>query len=155
MALQERSNLILTFAKVLFANGQATDHTVGAAERLGRGLGLRAMIIPRWGELELQADVEDGKLSRQVAADPTGVDMDRVASTMRAIENIEAGRLAPDAASEAIAAIAKAPPAPTWLFALAAAAGAVALSVIFGVEHFLPTVLIFVSAGAGALLWRA
>jgi uncharacterized membrane protein YjjP (DUF1212 family) len=155
MTLQERSNLILTFAKVLFANGQATDQTVGAAERLGRRLGLRAMIIPRWGELELQADDEDGKLSRQVAADPTGVDMDRVASTMRAIENIEAGRLAPDAASNAIAAIAKAPPAPTWLFALAAAAGAVALSVIFGVEHFLPTVLIFVSAGAGALLRRA
>src|SRR5262249_9723693 len=71
-----------------------------------------------------------------------------------AIENIEAGRLSPDAASKTIAAIAKAPPAPTWLFALAAAAGAVALSVIFGVEHFLPTVLIFVSAVAGALLRR-
>ena len=155
MALRERSDLILTFAKVLFANGQATDQTVGAAERLGRRLGLRAMIIPRWGELELQADDDDGKLSRQVAADPTGVDMDRVASTMRAIENIEVGRLEPDAASNAIAAIAKAPPAPTWLFALAAAAGAVALSVIFGVEHFLPTVLIFVSAGAGALLRRS
>ena len=138
MALQERSDLILTFAKVLFVNGQATDQTVGAAERLGRKFGLRATIIPRWGELELQVDVEDGKLSRQVAADPSGVDMDRVASTMRAIENIEAGRLAPDAASKEIAAIAKAPPAPAWLFAPAAAAGAVALSVIFGVEHFLP-----------------
>jgi len=93
MALQERSDLILTFAKVLFANGQATDQTVSAAERLGRRFGLRAMIIPRWGEIELQADVEDSRLSRQVAANPTGVDMDRVASTMRAIENIEAGRL--------------------------------------------------------------
>jgi uncharacterized membrane protein YjjP (DUF1212 family) len=153
--LQEHSNLILTFAKVLFANGQATDQTVGTAERLGRRLGLRAEIIPRWGELELQTDDKDEKLSRQIPADPTGVDMDRVASAMRAIETIEAGRLTPDAASKAIAAIAKAPPAPTWLFALAAAAGAVALSVIFGVEHFLPTVLIFVSAGAGALLRRA
>lgn len=155
MSLQERSNLILTFAKVLFANGQATDQTVDAAERLGRGLGLRARIIPRWGELELQAQDKDAELSLQIAADPTGVDMDRVASTMRAVEDVEAGRLSPDAASEAIAAIAKAPPAPTWLFALAAAAGAVALSVIFGVEHFLPTVLIFVSAGAGAILRRA
>ena len=155
MSLQERSDLILTFAKVLFANGQATDQTVDAAERLGRGLGLRARIIPRWGELELQAQDKDGELSLQIAADPTGVDMDRVASTMRAVEDVEAGRLSPDAASEAIAAIAKAPPAPTWLFALAAAAGAVALSVIFGVEHFLPTVLIFVSAGAGAILRRA
>ena len=155
MSLQERSNLILTFAKVLFANGQATDQTVDAAERLGRGLGLRARIIPRWGELELQAQDKDAELSLQIAADPTGVNMDRVASTMRAVEDVEAGRLSPDAASEAIAAIAKAPPAPTWLFALAAAAGAVALSVIFGVEHFLPTVLIFVSAGAGAILRRA
>ena len=34
-----------------------------------------------------------------------------------------------------IGAISRAPPAPTWLFALAAGAGAVALSVIFGIEH--------------------
>jgi uncharacterized membrane protein YjjP (DUF1212 family) len=68
---------------------------------------------------------------------------------------VESGRFSADAASKAIATIAKAPPAPTWLFALAAAAGAVALSVIFGVEHFLPTVLIFVSAGVGAILRRA
>jgi len=38
---------------------------------------------------------------------------------------------------------------------LAAAAGAVALSVIFGVSHFVPMVLIFVSAGASAVLRRA
>ena len=155
MSLQERSNLILDFAKVLFANGQASDQTIDAAERLGRGLGVRAEIIPQWGELGLQTEDADAKLSSQIAADPSGVDMDRVASTMRAIEDVESGRLSADAASKAIAAIAKAPPAPTWLFALAAAAGAVALSVIFGVEHFLPTVLIFVSAGAGAILRRA
>jgi uncharacterized membrane protein YjjP (DUF1212 family) len=140
---------------VLFANGQATDQTVDAAQRLGRALGLRAKIIPRWGELELQAEDKDAELSLQIAADPTGVDMDRVNSTMRAVEDVEAGRLAPAAASKAIAAIAEAPPAPTWLFPLAAAAGAVALAVIFGVEHFLPTVLIFVSAGTGAILRRA
>ena len=155
MSLQERSNLILAFAKVLFANGQATEQTIGAAERLGRALRLRTKIIPRWGELELQAEDKDVELSLQISADPTGVDMDRVASTMRAVEDVEAGRLAPDAAAKAIAAIAKAPSAPTWLFALAAGAGAVALSVIFGVEHFVPAVLIFVSAGAGAILRRA
>ena len=155
MSLQGRSNLILAFAKVLFANGQATDQTIGTAERLGRALRLRAKIIPRWGELELQAGDKDAELSSQIAADPTGVDMDRVASTTRAVEDVEAGRLVPDAAAKAIAAIAKAPPAATWLFALAAASGAVALSVIFGVEHFVPAVLIFVSAGAGAILRRA
>ena len=155
MSLQERSNLILDFAKVLFANGQATDQTIDATERLGRGLGLRARIIPRWGELELQTEDTDAELSSQTVADPSGVDMDRVASTMRAVEDIEAGRLSADAASKAIAAIAKAPPAPTWLFALAAAAGAVALSVICGIEHFPAMALIFFSAGAGAILRRA
>src|SRR5215813_5053516 len=155
MTLRERSNLILDFAKVLFASGQATDQTISATERVGRGLGLRARIIPRWGELELQTEDTDAKLSAQIAADPSGVDMNRVASAMRTVEDVEAGRLSADAASKAIAAIAKTPPAPTWLFALAAAAGAVALSVIFGVEHFLPMVLIFVSAGAGAILRRA
>jgi uncharacterized membrane protein YjjP (DUF1212 family) len=154
MSLRERSNLILGFAEALFANGQATDLTISAAERLGRGLGLRAAIIPRWGELELQTEDADAKLSSQIAVDPSGVDMDRVASTMRAVADVESGRLSADAACKTIAAIAQRPPAPTWLFALAAAAGAVALSVIFGIEHFPAMVLIFLSAGAGAILRR-
>src|ERR1700687_5003309 len=145
MISDEHCNLRLTFARTLFINGQATDQTVAAAERLGRALGLRANAMARWGELQLQSDSTTTPFC-QAPADPAGVDMDRVASTMRAIEEVEAGRLAPDAAMKAISVISRAPPAPTWLFALAAAAGAVALSVIFGVGHFLPTVLIFVSA---------
>ncbi len=155
MSLRERSNLILNLAKVLFANGQATDQTISATERLARGLGLRAKIILRWGELDLRADDGDATLVSESATDPSGVDMDRVASAMRAVEDVESGRLSADAAPDAIAAIGKAPPAPTWLFALAAAAGAVALSVIFGIEHLPPMVLIFLSAGAGAILRRA
>jgi uncharacterized membrane protein YjjP (DUF1212 family) len=155
MTLDERSNLVLAFARVLFINGQATEQTVDAAERLGRTLGLRAKVMPRWGELQLQSDDRDACLTSQVQAYPTGINMDRVASTMRAIKDVESGRLAPDASIKAIGMISRASPAPTWLFALAAAAGAVALSVIFGVEHFLPTAPIFVSAGAGAILRRA
>ena len=155
MTSDERCNLVLTFARTLFANGQATDQTVAAGERLGRALGLRANVMARWGELQLQSDSEDGNLICQESADPAGVDMDRVTSAMRAIEDVESGRLAPDAATKSISVISRAPPAPTRLFALAAAAGAVALSVIFGVDHFLPTVLIFVSAGVGAILRRA
>ena len=154
MASKEACDLVLIFARTLFVNGQATDQTVDAAERLGRALGLRAKVTARWGELQLQPDSKDATPISQVVADPAGVDMDRVASTMRAIEDVESGRLAPDAATQTISIIARAPPAPTWLFALAAAAGAVALSVIFGVAHFVPMALIFVSAGAGALLRR-
>jgi uncharacterized membrane protein YjjP (DUF1212 family) len=154
MIADERCNLALTFARTLFINGQATDQTVAAAERLGRALGLRANIVARWGELQLQSDSKTTPFC-ETPADPAGVDMDRVASTMRAIDEVESGRLASDAAMNAIGVISRAPPAPTWLFALAAAAGAVALSVIFGVGHFLPAVLIFISAGAGAILRRA
>jgi len=153
MASDERCNLVLSFARTLFVNGQATDQTVAAAERLGHALNLRANLTARWGALQLQCDSETMSFS-QAPADPAGVDMDRVAATMRAVEDVETGRLSPDAATKAIGAISRAPPAPTWLFALAAAAGAVALSVIFGVEHFLTTVIIFVSAGAGAFLRR-
>ena len=154
MKADERCNLVLNFARTLFVNGQATDQTAAAAERLGRTLGLRANVMARWGELELQSDSEATPFCL-VPADPAGVNMDRVASAMRAIDDVESGRLAPDAAMKAIGVISRAPPAPTWLFALAAAAGAVALSVIFGVGHFVPAVLIFVSAGAGAILRRA
>jgi len=42
MTLDERCNLVLAFARTLFVNGQATDHTMAAAEQLARTLGLRA-----------------------------------------------------------------------------------------------------------------
>jgi uncharacterized membrane protein YjjP (DUF1212 family) len=155
MTSDERCNLVLAVARTLFVNGQATDQTEAAAERLGRALGLRANVMARWGELQLQSDSKDATLYSQVPADPAGVDMDRVASAMQAIEDVESGRLTPDAAMKEIGVISRAPPASTWLFALAAAAGAVALSVIFGVDHFVPALLIFVSAGAGAILRRA
>jgi uncharacterized membrane protein YjjB (DUF3815 family) len=73
---------------------------------------------------------------------------------MRLSEDLAANRMAPAAAKEAIRAIAHAPLAPTWLFTLAAAAGAAALAVIFGVQHLPAAALIFVSAAAGAILRR-
>jgi len=155
MTLEERSTLVLAFARVLYVNGQDTDQTMSAAERLGDILGLRAKIMPRWGELQLLAEDRDARLISAVAADPAGVEMDRVASTMQAIEELSAGRLAPAAAMEAITRISKTPPAPTWQFTLAAAAGAVALAVIFGVQHLAAAALIFVSAGASAVLRRS
>src|SRR6266436_436907 len=155
MTLEERSNLVLVFSRVLYLNGQATDQTLDAAERLGDTLELRSKLMPRWGELQLQTEDKDAKLISAVEADPAGVNMDRVASTMRVIEDVGAGRLAPAAAIEAIAKISKTPPSPTWLFTLAAAAGAVALAVIFGVQHLAAAALIFLSAGAGAILRRS
>jgi hypothetical protein len=64
------SSLVLAFGRILYVNGQATEQTVAAAERLGRTLGLGAKIAPRWGELQLVAGDKDGTLISQVAADP-------------------------------------------------------------------------------------
>src|SRR6516225_4631283 len=83
MTLAQRCNLVLAFARVLYVNGQATEQTVAAAEQLGRMLGLRAKVMARWGELRLQSEDENGRVIAEVAADPTGVDMDRVASAAR------------------------------------------------------------------------
>ena len=154
MTLEERSDLILAFAQVLYVNGQSTDQTLAAAAHLGDTLGLRAKILPRWGELQLQANDKDARLISTVAVDPTGVNMDCVASAMQAIKELDTGRLAPGAAMKVINAISQARPAPTWLFTLAAAAGAVALAVIFGVQHLPAAALIFLSAAAGAILRR-
>src|SRR5271154_534636 len=154
MTFEERSNLILALARTLYINGQSTAQTLAAAEQLGDALGLRARVMPRWGEIQLQAEDGDIKLISVVAADPTGVDMDRVVSAMAVVDRVGSGGLTLTAAMETIVAISRAPPTATWLFTLAAAAGAAALAVIFGVQHLPAVLLIAVSGAAGAILRR-
>jgi uncharacterized membrane protein YjjP (DUF1212 family) len=155
MTSEERSSLILAFATVLYVNGQATDQIVDAIQRLGNKLGVKAELLPRWGQLQLSEEIGGSRSISYAAADPVGVDMDRVASAMQAVADIEADRLSPEAARKRIQVIAKAPPVPAWLFALAAAAGAVSLAIIFGIQHVPAAFVIFASAGAGGLLRRA
>ena len=154
MTLEERADLGLAAARALYVNGQSTDQVQAAAERLARSLGLRATLLARWGELALQTEDGGARGVSITAAEPSGVDMDRVAAAMRMVEDLGAGRLTPAEAQARIDAIAGAPPAPAWLFTLAAAAGAAALAVLFGVQHLAAVGLIFASAGAGALLRR-
>ena len=106
------------------------------------------------GPIEEQAEDGDAKIVSIRAADPTGVDMDRVASAMRAADDFDAGRLAPSAVRAAVGLSSQRPPEPTWLFASAAAAGAAALAVLFGVRHLAAVGLIVVSAAIGAVLRR-
>jgi uncharacterized membrane protein YjjB (DUF3815 family) len=148
-----RLALIFDFARTLFVNGEATDQTVASIRRLSDSLGLRAEVLPRWGELQLQPRLPEPAFT--IAANPTDVEAGRIVSATGAIDGIVAGRLTWSAAESVIARIAQAPPLPAWLFALGAACGAIALSIIFGVEHWPPVALIFLSAGAGAFLRRA
>jgi uncharacterized membrane protein YjjB (DUF3815 family) len=80
--------------------------------------------------------------------------MHRVASAMRVGDEAGARQLLPSAVLAAVSAISHAPPSPTWLFALAAASGAAALSVLFGVQHLAAVMIIAASAVAGAVLRR-
>jgi uncharacterized membrane protein YjjP (DUF1212 family) len=154
MTREECSNLILAFARVLYINGESTHQTSNAAQRLSNCLGFRATIFPHWGKLEVQTEDTDGKFISAIEATPSGVNMDRVASTLRTVEELCGGRLARANALEAISRIAEPPPAPTWLFTLAAGVGAVALAVLFGVRHLTAAALIFGSAAVGAILRR-
>jgi len=154
MSLRDRAELVLSFAQVLHVNGQSTEETVAAAQRLGNTLGLSGGIIPRWGEMQLQARDRGAEIVAIRPADPTGIDMDRVVSAMRVAEDLDAGRLPAASLPAAFVTISQAPPAPTWLFALAAAAGAAALAVLFGVQHAGAVTLIVVSAASGAVLRR-
>jgi uncharacterized membrane protein YjjB (DUF3815 family) len=101
----------------------------------------------------LQARGDDGRPMAWIReTDPTGVDMTRVAGVSQLVD--VDGRLAVPEARAAIEAVARTQPATTWRFAVAAAAGASALSVIFGVEHLRAVLLIAASAAAGAVLRR-
>src|SRR6266403_920745 len=154
MNLKEQSDVVLTLGQALHVNGQSTDDTLAATERLSNSLGVRATIIPSWGELQLEATEGTTRLVSLVAASPTGVHMERVASATKAIDEVTAGHLPPTAALQTIGAISQAPPAPTWLFALAASAGAASLSVLYGIQHIVAVMLIALSAAAGAVLRR-
>src|SRR5260370_23127942 len=112
----ERSDLVLACAHVLHTNGQSTHETVQAAERLGTQLGLQATMIAHWEELELRAaDSTCNQVSFERGS-PTGINMDRVASAMSAIEDFATGGPPIGAPPGNRKAHAPAAPAPTSLF---------------------------------------
>jgi len=153
-SLEERADLVLTSARLLHVNGQSTEQTIAAAEHLSRALGLSTVLIPRWGELQLRAEDGASRLVTVVDADPVGIHMGRVSAVMRLIDSVASGDLTASAAVSRLRSISRMPPASTWLFTLAAATGAAALSVIFGVRHVSAVALIVVSAAAGAVVRR-
>jgi uncharacterized membrane protein YjjP (DUF1212 family) len=154
MSIYQSASLVLASARDLFCNGQSTNEVVSAAERIGRKLGLNVELRVRWGDLHLQLAGDEPRVVPSVAAVPVGLDMNRVVAATHVVDDVVAGRLSPAVANDALAAISRSAPAPTWLFALAAGAAAVSLAVIYGVQHILSVVLIFLSAAAGAVLRR-
>src|ERR1700760_2922467 len=120
MTLEQRSDLVLALARVLYVNGQATDQIIDAAARLGSALGMRVHLAPRWGELRLEASEGGERQEWQIEAEPAGVDMDRVVAAMNAVQNLEAGLVAADALPNTISALSGRPPVPRLAFLVAA-----------------------------------
>lgn len=154
--------VVCAAAKLLYANGQTTERTVLNAERFARALGLRVTVFPTWGELVIRMEAPTASgLARveAIAAAPAGVDMNKVTLTLRVIDRVCDAR--PDARLDAagarkeLEAIAGLPPVSALRFVVLAAAGAAALSVIFGAADLATLALVALSAGAGAALRRA
>jgi len=147
-------DLLSATAKLLFQYGQTTEKTVMAVSRLGAALGCRASLFPHWGELGIRIDGPTGVQQDVIAAQPAGIDMNKVVATMKVIDQLCDARIDAAAARSSFDAITRYTPVGTARFALMAATGAAALGVIFGAIHWLSLVLIAASAGLGACLRR-
>ncbi|MBV8224841.1 MAG: threonine/serine exporter family protein [Verrucomicrobia bacterium] len=147
-------DLIGLSARVLFQNGQTTERMVSASEVLAGTLGCRVTVFPRWGELVLRIQEGERSYYEIVAVEPWGVDMHKVAATTAAIEKFCAGSIETAQLRSALETIVQLPAVSLVRFSFFAAAGAMALAVIFGTTHLLSLVLIAFSAAGGACLRR-
>ncbi len=143
--------LMTRTSALLLANGQTTEGTRLAIERLARGQGRPVKFTARWGEYVLQAP--ECTVVGEVA--PTGVDIGRVAATEAVVDAVGADAIAIGEALARLEAIEHSDPVALARFVPMAAAGAAALGIIFGATDWLTIGLIAVSAACGALLRRA
>ncbi|WP_334176728.1 threonine/serine exporter family protein [Pseudoxanthobacter sp.] len=147
--------LLRDCARLLFCNGQTSERTVRSVESLAGFLGVTVSVAPRWGAVTLRFSGPGQPVAPEIVpAVPAGVEMHKVTETLRVMQAVRAGRLAPGAARERLAAAGRLPPVPVLRFAALAGAGAAALAVIFGAADPLTLLLVFASAFAGACLRR-
>lgn len=149
---EERIDIVLAAASVLHENGEETSGTLSAAKRLCDYLNISASLIPTWGELFLQIDGD--RVRASTAAVPVNTNMNRVVSTLKAVDAICAGQLNGDGVKKALAEAGRAPGTSLLAFVFACIAGAGALAMINGAYHLRVIGIIMFSAGLGALLRR-
>jgi len=143
--------LVARAAAVLHANGESTAVTLAAVDRLNEGFGTDYRLIPSWTGLTL---LDGGRHPLITVSSPTAVALRAVATAMAAVDAVgskTAGRAGLAAALDRADA---ARPASLGAFVLACAAGAAALSIIFGAEDATAVLLVALSAGLGGLLRR-
>jgi uncharacterized membrane protein YjjP (DUF1212 family) len=144
---------VLAAAVLLHDNGQSTDMTLIAADRLNRGLGISCTLIPSWASI---LAIGDGPAPpvRVSAANPVGVNMRRVSAAMRVIDRAEDGPLDRRIVRRALADAAGRGSSSAVMFTVACATGATALSVVFGANDLRTVGLVAVSAAVGGVFRR-
>ena len=149
----EGYDTLLAAAALLYANGQSTPMTQTAVERLNRGLGLDAAVVPTWSMLTLTA-VGSRNTVLTAPVSPTVINMRRVASMMAVIDRAQDGPLEATEVARGVTEAGTQPFSGTIAFTIACATGAAALSVIYGASHPLAILLVAVAAAGGGLLRR-
>ena len=151
LPLEDRYDLLLTAARELHMNGEETRLTMLAIKRLSGRLGVQASLLPTWSALFLQLHANH---LRGIAASPTNINMNRVVAVQQSIETVCKGQIDETEAKTALITAGRASTSNLWLFVLACTIGAGALSVIWGVMHVAPFILISLCAAVGAFLRR-
>jgi uncharacterized membrane protein YjjP (DUF1212 family) len=151
---RETLALVLEGTSVLFANGETTERTIAAGQRIARAQGHRSSVVAGWDGLTVRLEDGAGARNDLVLVTPTGIDMHKVMEAERAVDAIGAHGVKPEEAAATFERAAALPPVSVARFTLAAAVGAAALSIVFGAEHPVSIGLIAFSAGLGALLRR-
>lgn len=143
---------VLSAAVLLHDNGQSTDMTLIAADRLNRGLGVNCTLIPSWSSM---VAIAPGAPVRASATKPVGVNMRRVAAAMRMMDRAEDGPLDRRVVRQALSDAAGLGNSSAVAFIVACATGAAALSVVFGANDVRTIALVAVSAAIGGAFRRA
>ena len=143
---------VLSAAVLLHDNGQSTDMTLIAVNRLNRGLGISCTVIPSWASMVVLGAAPQARVS---PTKPVGVNMRRVAAAMRVIDHAEDGPLDRRRLRHALTDAAGQGSSSAVAFTVACATGAAALSVVFGANDVRTIALIAVSAAIGGAFRRA
>src|SRR3954454_21001578 len=130
----DRYDTLLAATALLYANGQSTQMTRTAVERLNRGLDLDAVVVPSWSSLTLTAAGSRATVLT-AAVSPTAINMRRVATMMGVVDRAQDGPLELEHVAAGIAATEAQPISGTAIFPLACATGAAALAVIYGADQ--------------------
>jgi uncharacterized membrane protein YjjP (DUF1212 family) len=150
-------------ASVLHANGQTTQRLIKDTARLANAWALDWQIWPQWDGIVCRwrssTDDDTAWHSAILPTRPAGVDMHKVASTNRLIDQAcqDERRLEPEriqAFGQAMVQIEQFNPSSHARFVIMAGLGAAALGLIFGVSDALVLGLIFITAALGAAARR-